>query len=135
MPELKGKALESFPTEDVDTSSIPYKDKTREKQRQLKLEERKNAGPPVRRKSRETKMAANSSWSKKKEKSKRKELKKKRSSINEMKNSLKRKSEMLNDDEMDELSKEARLVKKLKSGKITKAEFEQEVNDDDEDIG
>lgn len=131
MPELKGRDLKNFSAVDIDTASIPYKDKAREKQRQLNLQERNEAEQCFKPRNRERK-AVNTSWSKKKQRTKKKEMKKKRNSVKEIKvNRLKRKMEKLNEDEMDDLAKEARLVKRLKSRKISQAEFEQQINDDD----
>ena len=37
MPELKGKSVTSFQSVPIDTSTIPFKDKEREKKRQERL--------------------------------------------------------------------------------------------------
>ena len=134
MPELKGQEIVNFSAVEIDPSSIPYRDKAREKQRQAKLlQEKKDTGSGFRPRNRNPK-TVNCSWSKKKEKVKKKEVQKKRNCVKETKsnNRLKRKIDRLDESEIDELAKEARLVKKLKSGKISRAEFELQINDEDD---
>ena len=130
MPEIKGRETVNFDPVEVDPVSIPYKDKIREKQRQLKLEENKLQIPQARKPKRK---AENDAWSKKREKLKRKDLKKRLDKENEISRN-KRKLNKLNDQEIDELTKEARLVKKLKSGKISKVEFERQIEDNDVEL-
>ncbi|XP_021113276.1 ATP-dependent RNA helicase DDX55 isoform X2 [Heterocephalus glaber] len=113
MPELKGKQFPDFVPVDVNTDTIPFKDKVREKQRQKLLEQQRkekteNEG--------RRKFIKNKAWSKQKAK---KERKKK---MNE-----KRKREEgsdIEDEDMEELLNDTRLLKKLKKGKITEDEFE-----------
>nr|XP_058896665.1 ATP-dependent RNA helicase DDX55 isoform X3 [Kogia breviceps] len=113
MPELRGKQFPDFVPVDVSTDTIPFKDKIREKQRQKLLEQQRkekteNEG---RRKS-----IKNKAWSKQKAK---KEKKKK---LNE-----KRKREEgsdIEDEDMEELLNDTRLLKKFKRGRITEEEFE-----------
>uniref|UniRef100_A0A8C3X2I6 ATP-dependent RNA helicase n=1 Tax=Catagonus wagneri TaxID=51154 RepID=A0A8C3X2I6_9CETA len=113
MPELRGKQFADFVPVDVNTDTIPFKDKIREKQRQKLLEQQRkekteNEG--------RRKFIKNKAWSKKKAK---KEKKKK---MNE-----KRKREEgsdINDEDMEELLNDTRLLKKFKKGKITEEEFE-----------
>ena len=131
MPELKGRENVNFDPVEVDPMTIPYKDKTREKQRQLKLREGKEQNIETKKPKRKR---DNEAWSKSKQKLKKKESKKKLNKENEIKRN-KRKLNRLNDTEIDELVEEARLVKKLKSGKISKLEFEERVKDDDSDLG
>lgn len=130
MSELKGQKLVNFSAVEIDPSSIPYRDKAREKQRQLKLlQEKKDTVSGFKPRNRNSK-TENCSWSKKREKEK-KELQKKSNSVKETK-SNKRKIDKLNESEINELTKEARLVKKLKAGKMSRAEFELQINDDDD---
>ena len=129
MPELKGRETVNFDPVEVEPSSISYRDKTREKQRQMKLLEEKEKPSQIKKHKRKTE---NNAWSKSKQKIKKKEAKKKLNKENEIKRN-KRKLNELNEDEIDELVKEARLVKKLKSGKISKHEFEEQVEDGDSD--
>ncbi|PNJ82044.1 DDX55 isoform 3 [Pongo abelii] len=113
MPELRGKQFPDFVPVDVNTDMIPFKDKIREKQRQKLLEQQRrekteNEG--------RRKFIKNKAWSKQKAK---KEKKKK---MNE-----KRKREEgsdIEDEDMEELLNDTRLLKKLKKGKITEEEFE-----------
>lgn len=130
MPELKALQNVDFDAIDVEPTSIPYKDKNREKQRLIKLEQTNNKEPACREKRQKKRKAISDAWSKRKEKMKRKGDRKKINKMNERR-SNKRKFDRLNDTEIDEISNEARLVKKLKSGKISKVEFEIRVNDDD----
>ncbi|XP_030891567.1 ATP-dependent RNA helicase DDX55 isoform X3 [Leptonychotes weddellii] len=113
MPELRGRQFPDFAPADVNTDTIPFKDKVREKQRQKLLEQqrkekRENEG--------RKKFIKNKAWSKQKAK---KEKKKK---MNE-----KRKREEgcdIEDEDMEELLNDTRLLKKFKKGKITEEEFE-----------
>ena len=131
MPELKGRETVNFDPVEVDPVVIPYKDKTREKQRQLKLLEHKEQQAPRTRNPK--RKAENDAWSKSKHKLQKKEAKKKLNKEIEIKRN-KRKLNKLNEAEIDELVEEARLVKKLKSGKISKVEFEERIKDDDPDV-
>uniref|UniRef100_A0A8C5USL7 ATP-dependent RNA helicase n=1 Tax=Microcebus murinus TaxID=30608 RepID=A0A8C5USL7_MICMU len=113
MPELRGKQFPDFVPVDVNTDTIPFKDKIREKQRQKLLEQQRkekteNEG--------RRKFIKNKAWSKQKAK---KEKKKK---MNE-----KRKREEgsdIEDEDMEELLNDTRLLKRFKKGKITEEEFE-----------
>uniref|UniRef100_A0A2K5EHV9 ATP-dependent RNA helicase n=1 Tax=Aotus nancymaae TaxID=37293 RepID=A0A2K5EHV9_AOTNA len=113
MPELRGKQFPDFVPVDINTDTIPFKDKIREKQRQklLKQQRKEKTENDKRRK-----FIKNKAWSKQKAK---KEKKKK---MNE-----KRKREEgsdIEDEDMEELLNDTRLLKKLKKGKITEEEFE-----------
>ncbi|XP_046301983.1 ATP-dependent RNA helicase DDX55 isoform X2 [Marmota monax] len=113
MPELRGKQFPDFVPVDINTDTIPFKDKAREKQRQKLLEEQRkekmeNEG--------RRKFMKNKAWSKQKAK---KERKKK---MNE-----KRKREEgsdIEDEDMEELLNDTRLLKKFKKGKITEEQLE-----------
>ena len=125
MPELKGKVIDGFQKADIDIQSIPYLDKKREEQRQLKLKE----GSQVEKRPGNSKYK-NNSWSKNKEQKAKRQLRK------EKKKNLKRKrneGHTFNDDEVEELSKEIGLMKKLKKGKISKEQFNLAVNDEFEE--
>ncbi|XP_076779028.1 ATP-dependent RNA helicase DDX55 [Arvicanthis niloticus] len=113
MPELRGKQFPDFVPVDIDTDTIPFKDKIREKQRQKLLEQKRkerteNEG--------RRKFIKNKAWSKQKAK---KERKKKM-------NAKRKKDEGsdINDEDMEELLNDTRLLKKFKKGKITEEEFE-----------
>ncbi|XP_044296602.1 ATP-dependent RNA helicase DDX55 isoform X2 [Varanus komodoensis] len=116
MPELKGKSFPDFVPVDVDTDSIAFRDKNREKQRQIFLEQRKKGRLEQEGK---RKIIKNKAWSKQKSK---KEKKKKMTA--------KRKREEgsdVDDEEMEELLKDTRLLKRLKKGKISEEEFEKKL--------
>ncbi|XP_011354331.1 ATP-dependent RNA helicase DDX55 [Pteropus vampyrus] len=113
MPELRGKQFADFVPVDINTDTIPFKDKMREKQRQKLLEQQRkekteNEG--------RRKFIKNKAWSKQKAK------KKKKKKMND-----KRKREEgsdIEDEDMEELLNDTRLLKKFKKGKITEEEFE-----------
>ncbi|KAM4827323.1 ATP-dependent RNA helicase DDX55 [Thomomys bottae] len=113
MPELRGKQFPEFVPVDINTDTIPFKDKIREKQRQKLLEQRKKEKTENEGK---RKFIKNKAWSKQKAKKERKK-----------KMSAKRKKEEgsdIEDEDMEELLNDTRLLKKLKKGKITEEEFE-----------
>ncbi|XP_032099528.1 ATP-dependent RNA helicase DDX55 isoform X2 [Sapajus apella] len=113
MPELRGKQFPDFVPVDINTDTIPFKDKIREKQRQKLLQQQRKEKTEN---DKRRKFIKNKAWSKQKSK---KEKKKK---MNE-----KRKREEgsdIEDEDMDELLNDTRLLKKLKKGKITEEEFE-----------
>lgn len=75
MPELRGKQFPDFVPVDVNTDTIPFKDKIREKQRQKRLEQQRkekteNEG--------RRKFIKNKPWSKQKAKKEKKKMNKKR---------------------------------------------------------
>lgn len=116
MPELRGKDFSDFVPSSINTDSIPYRDKNREKQRQKMLQERKEKQEVD---GGRKHFARNKAWSKQKL---RKEKKKKIA--------LKRKHEEgsdIDDGDVDELLRDTRLLKKLKKGKITEEEFEKQL--------
>ncbi|XP_024154728.1 ATP-dependent RNA helicase DDX55 [Oryzias melastigma] len=115
MPELRGRSFPDFQETAVDTDAIPFKDKNREKQRRKMLAEQKERGEeaPPRRNLR------NKAWSKQKSK---KERRKRRAA--------KRKHEEGSDadeDDLAELLDDTRLLKKLKKGRISEEDFEQQL--------
>ncbi|XP_053444719.1 ATP-dependent RNA helicase DDX55 isoform X2 [Nycticebus coucang] len=113
MPELRGKQFPDFVPMDVNTDTIPFKDKIREKQRQKLLEQRRKEKTENEGK---RKFIKNKAWSKQKAK---KEKKKKMSK--------KRKREEgsdVEDEDMEELLNDTRLLKRFKKGKISEDEFE-----------
>ncbi len=122
MPELTSRNTTGYIKSDIDFEAIPYRDKLREKQRQIKLNKEKeenNEGKNM--------MKKVNSWSKEKDKKLKKEKRKQK------KENMKRKMKhSFDDQDLDELSKEVSLMKKLKRGKISKEEFDIEVKDDDE---
>ena len=130
MPELKKMSSDSFTPSDIDIDSIPYLDKQREKQRQLKLKQGKQEGATNTPSNRTDRFKNDQSWSKSKEKKIKKEKRKAR------KENLKRKREETEFDEDDlyELSREVNLMKKLRRGKISKEQFQKAVKDDYDDL-
>ncbi|XP_067929524.1 ATP-dependent RNA helicase DDX55-like [Watersipora subatra] len=119
MPELKGKKFPDFETTDIDYDSIPYLDKNRETLRQEKLK-LKAEGKLESKKKFSTK---NKPWSQQRElKSKKKERREKR----QLAKVRKRKAAEMTEEEMNDLSKDASLVKKLKNKKITSEEFDEQ---------
>uniref|UniRef100_A0A3Q2DWN0 ATP-dependent RNA helicase n=1 Tax=Cyprinodon variegatus TaxID=28743 RepID=A0A3Q2DWN0_CYPVA len=116
MPELKGKSFPEFAETTVDTETIRYKDKNREKQRRKRLAELKDKEKTeLPKKS----FVKNKAWSKQKTK---KERKKKRAA--------KRKHDEdsdVDDEYMKELLEDTRLLKKLKKGQISEEDFDQQI--------
>ncbi|KAM9800876.1 ATP-dependent RNA helicase DDX55 [Neosynchiropus ocellatus] len=114
MPELRGKSFPDFEATQVDTDTIRFKDKNREKLRQKTLAARKEheaAGEKRR------SFAKNKSWSKQKT---RQERRRKRAD-------KRRREEGSDEDDLDELLKDTRLLKKLKKGRISEEDFEKQV--------
>ncbi|XP_076140258.1 ATP-dependent RNA helicase DDX55 [Alosa pseudoharengus] len=115
MPELRGKSFPDFQEEAVDTDTIRFKDKQREKQRQKKIAEQKEK-PEIPRKS----FIKNKAWSKqnnKKEKRKKNAAKRKRAEGSDVE-----------DEDMAELLSDTRLLKKLKKGKISTEDFDNQMS-------
>lgn len=134
MPELRGVDVSNdFTPHSIDADEIPYKDKNREKQRCLKLKNKKvldaekllaegNAPKKARK-------DTNVAWSNKLDKkAKREERRQKK----EMRKRVKEESEAAKSEEWDpeDLAAEARLFKKFKSGKISKEEYYKLAADD-----
>ncbi|TRY53977.1 hypothetical protein DNTS_015539 [Danionella cerebrum] len=117
MPELRGKSLPEFQQETLDTDSIRFKDKNREKQRQKQLAEQKEKGPLPRKN-----FIKNKAWSKQKMK---KDRKKKKASKRKLEDSD------VDDEDLNELLNDTRLLKKLKKGKISKEVFDQHMSSAD----
>ncbi|XP_068429905.1 ATP-dependent RNA helicase DDX55 [Clinocottus analis] len=116
MPELKGKTFPGFSRTPLDTDTIRYKDKQREKQRQKMLAELKEkVKEPFVKKN----FIKNKSWSKTKTKTERRK-----------KRSAKRKREEgsdVEDEDLKELLKDTRLLKRLKKGQISEEDFEKQI--------
>ncbi|XP_038655398.1 ATP-dependent RNA helicase DDX55 [Scyliorhinus canicula] len=115
MPELRGKSFPGFVPENIDTNSIRYKDKNREKQRKKMLaeqqERQQNEG--------KRKFVKNKPWSKqktKRDKRKKQADKRRRDEGSDME-----------EENIDELLNDTRLLKKLKRGKINEEEFEKQL--------
>eukprot|EP00049_Salpingoeca_infusionum_P027529 m.33014 g.33014 ORF g.33014 m.33014 type:complete len:618 (+) comp9567_c0_seq1:50-1903(+) len=143
MPEIrKSKFAKQFVSSPIKPDSIKFKDKAREKQRRLNAKrsaekaaaagEAKQKGKLSKQKQREK----NGAWSKqalakqKKEKKQHQQTKTERAAIRE---SL---TKILNDKEWDEeeLAREARLLKKLKRGKISRKQYDAETGGDEDEL-
>ncbi|KAL6472507.1 hypothetical protein MHYP_G00186950 [Metynnis hypsauchen] len=116
MPELRGKTFPDF-EEVTDTDLIRFKDKNREKQRQKMLQQQKEKEKEaLPRKN----FAKNKAWSKQKsKKDKRRKMAAKRK-FNE--------GSDIDDEDMNELLNDTRLLKKLKKGKITEKDFDKQMS-------
>ncbi|KAM4634546.1 ATP-dependent RNA helicase DDX55 [Polymixia lowei] len=116
MPELRGKIFPEFAQTTVDTDTIRYKDKNREKQRRkllAELKEKYAAGPPRKN------FTKNKAWSKQKTKKERRRKTAAKRKLNE--------GSDVEDNDMNELLKDTRLLKKLKKGQISEDDFEKQV--------
>lgn len=130
MPELKDKTVDFEPA-DVDVEKLYYKDKNREKQRKRKLQEQQdsNQDGSIQTNSKKKKFGKDSvAWSKSKEKKVKRE--KRRSRREYLKKQ--RQKHSFDNDELEDLAREARLVKKLKAGKISKEQFDSRLGNDEE---
>jgi ATP-dependent RNA helicase DDX55/SPB4 len=146
MPETRNKKVDDFTPVEIELSAVPYTDKKKEKQRKIKLakslKEEAEKRAKVGKKGADVKNSA--PWSrnqlKKEKRDKRKMLKdNKRKRIEEVRMGLNKNGDGGGDDDDDgedwkELEndlKEERLLKKLKRGKISKAEFEKRTGERD----
>ncbi|KAK0154357.1 ATP-dependent RNA helicase DDX55 [Merluccius polli] len=118
MPELRDKMFPDFVRTEVDTDTIRYKDKAREKLRRKMLAERKEREPaPVVKRN----TVKNQAWSKQKNKKDRK-----RKKIAKRKHDEGSDGE---DEDLKELLNDTRLLKKLKKGKISEEDFEKQITE------
>lgn len=135
MPETKAADLSEFTPSDVDISNIKYKDKTRERQRLNNLtkeDEKRNLGTSTTASNKKFVKTKTIPWSKKEEQSRKKqERHDKKSRKRTLKDALLEQSE----DDVNDILQEARLLKKLKKGKLSKEEFDKQthVDSDEED--
>lgn len=115
MPELRGKTFPDFIETDIDVNTIKYKDKNREKQRQKLMNEQKDKMKTCHGKN----IVKHQAWSKQKNKKERRKKK-----------AAKRKHDEgsdVDEEEMDELLNDTRLLKKLKKKQITEEDFEKQI--------
>jgi ATP-dependent RNA helicase DDX55/SPB4 len=129
MPELrdilqkhKGK-LPTFTSagREIDIFAIPYTDKAREQARQKRLQEELASGG---------KNAKRIEAERRKEEKERKDEERRQKAVEKGRNPDKkrgRQAQLI--DEWEDLAKEERLVKKLRRGKMTKEEFNEQMND------
>ncbi|ELR18238.1 DEAD/DEAH box helicase domain containing protein [Acanthamoeba castellanii str. Neff] len=146
MPETRNKKVDDFTPVEIELSAVPYTDKKKEKQRKIKLakslKEEAEKRAKVGKKGADVKNSA--PWSrnqlKKEKRDKRKMLKdNKRKRIEEVRMGLNKNGDGDDDDddgeedwkELENDLKEERLLKKLKRGKISKAEFEKRTGERD----
>uniref|UniRef100_A0A671NEA1 ATP-dependent RNA helicase n=1 Tax=Sinocyclocheilus anshuiensis TaxID=1608454 RepID=A0A671NEA1_9TELE len=115
MPELRGKTFPDFKEEAIDTDSIRFKHKNREKQRQKWLAEQKEKETPLKKN-----FIKNKAWSKQKIK---KDKKKKKAA----KRKLDEESDV-DDEDLNELLNDTRLLKKFKKGKISEEDFDKHLS-------
>lgn len=130
MPELKDKTVDFEPVE-VDVDKLYYKDKNREKQRKRKLQEQQdsNQNNSNQTNPKKKKFGKDSvPWSKNKErKGKREKRKARRDFLKKQ-----RQKHSFDEDELEDLARDARLVKKLKAGKISKEQVDSQLGNDEE---
>eukprot|EP00164_Ancoracysta_twista_P012085 GFYU01018859.1.p1 GENE.GFYU01018859.1~~GFYU01018859.1.p1 ORF type:complete len:704 (+),score=203.94 GFYU01018859.1:145-2256(+) len=119
MPELKGKRVE-FDAVKVDVTKIPYLDKVREKGRLVRLAESQR-------------LAALEEAAEEKRRKRKAEAMEESSDEEESEPEAEEESEESEGD-ADDNANELRLLKKLKQGKITQAEFDAQVKDDLDDL-
>ncbi|XP_046329465.2 ATP-dependent RNA helicase DDX55-like [Haliotis rufescens] len=121
MPELKGKVVPNFLPVEINVDDIPFRDKHREKQRQVRIE----SGELLQRHKKMKRPPKSVPWSRQKEK-----VEKKKKRVEKKLRAQKRKLEDVEPDntaeEVDDLGSDLLLMKKLKKGKISKNEFNQE---------
>lgn len=145
MPELKGKNIPGFTRTEVDTDTIRYKDKNRERQRQkmlIELMEKRVTAPPKRN------YIKNKPWSKQKTKNQRRKKRSAKRKLEEVFVIFKSAEETsdvwvysrllivfvpclqgsdVEDEDMKELLKDTRILKRLKKGQITEEDFEEQI--------
>ncbi|XP_050411430.2 ATP-dependent RNA helicase DDX55 [Patella vulgata] len=121
MPELKGKTIINFEEEDVNPETIMYKDKSREKLRQEEIKKREAGEITKKGRSFKSKPWSNQIVRKEKRQQNRERRARKK----------KRKIE-LDQGELDELDKDIKLMKKLKTGKVSEEEFAKDFDEMEE---
>ncbi|XP_058940608.2 ATP-dependent RNA helicase DDX55-like [Pocillopora verrucosa] len=127
MPELKDKSVDFEPV-DVDVDKLYYKDKNREKQRKRMLQESSENGfyPTDSKKKKFRKETV--PWSKNKERKVKREKRKARREFFK----TQRQKHQFDEDELEDLARDARLVKKLKAGKISEKQVDTQLGNDEE---
>lgn len=131
MPELKDKTVDFEPA-DVDVEKLYYKDKNREKQRKRKLQEQQgsNQDNSIQTNPKKKKFGKDSvAWSKNKERKAKREKRKARREYLK----TQRHKHSFDNEELEDLARDARLVKKLKAGKISKEQFDSQLGNDEEE--
>jgi len=133
MPELKSIKIANFEADDIDQKDIKYADKGRETERQVKMVEYEKTGvwPGNQDKKRRIKTVP---WSRKlEEKAMRKEKKEARMEKKRKKiaSQAEREKKSKEKEEMDDFEAEYKLLKKIKSGKVSSKEFDTMIKLDD----
>ncbi|KAL2736125.1 putative ATP-dependent RNA helicase DDX55 [Vespula maculifrons] len=130
MPELKGRDITSFVAPEIDSNSITYLNKEKERIRQEKLNEFHNTGTWPGRMKRKCKQTESWTETKKRklEKQEKRKKRKEKKKIQQEKGivQVKKKKRSITLEELEELAKDVALIKKFKKKKITKEEFEVE---------
>ena len=127
MPELKDKSVDFEPV-DVDVDKLYYKDKNREKQRKRMLQESSENGFDSTDSKKKKFRKETVPWSKNKERKVKREKRKARREFFK----TQRQKHQFDEDELEDLARDARLVKKLKAGKISKKEVDTQLGNDEE---
>ncbi|EDQ86592.1 uncharacterized protein MONBRDRAFT_35262 [Monosiga brevicollis MX1] len=141
MPELRSlQNSRAFEQSKIDQASIRFRDKQREKQRQQNMkrraEEREKAlaeGPSEKERERSKRSKKNEAWSKQKQAKERKDKRRAKAEAKERAeiHALLKENNVGDDGhDVDDLAQEARLMRRLKQGKITQAEYDRLVGDD-----
>jgi len=138
MPELKKLQVENFSADPIDVNTIKYKDKIREKDREEKIVEYKETGSwPGAKEKKFNKPPTSTPWSNKVEvKDKRREKKANRALKRAKKEAAASENAADKEDE-DDFEAEYKILKKVKSGKLKEADFDDAMKladvSDDED--
>ncbi|XP_059478620.1 ATP-dependent RNA helicase DDX55 [Neocloeon triangulifer] len=120
MPELKGKTVQDFEEDPVNTNTISYRNSEKEASRKRKFEEYQETGQWPGKKKRKVQTV---SWAKSKElRATKDDIKSKRK--RELREQKKRKKVKVSQDDMEELAKDIALIKKFKKKKITSEDFD-----------
>ena len=130
MPELKGRTVESFSPTDIEVDNIPYQDKGREKQRKKRLQEQQEGSIATLTGKKRRFRKESVPWSKSKERDVKRE---KRKARREYLRQQRKQKHTFNDDELEELAQDAKLVKKMKRRKISKEDFQAHFMENAED--
>ncbi|KAG8236822.1 hypothetical protein J437_LFUL017279, partial [Ladona fulva] len=121
MPEIKDRIVSEFTSVDIDINTIAYSDKQREKARLEKLKEFKETGKWPTKKKEGHKMKQTLPWCESKEKKIERKLRKKEMKEKRKKDKgrqLKKKASKLSQEEIEELARDAALIRKLRNKKV-----------------
>ena len=127
MPELKDKTVDFEPV-DVNVDKIYYRDKARERQRKRKLQEQQKESSDTAPWKKWKPSKGSIPWSKTKERKAKREKRRARREFLKKE----RQKQSFDEEELKDLAHDVRLIKKLKSGKITEAEFNSQLGSEEE---